>query len=614
MREIVCCTTLLLTAVASGAEYTFTKIADNAPGSRFREFSNNVLLINNNGVVAFTATLRDGGDGVFTGSGGDVRTIFIENADIEDPQATDINDSGTVVFTADRARIFTGNGGTPTLVAQGDISDPLNGASLPSINNGGTVAWSSFRRVYGRTGTEPVRVLVSETEVPRMFAAAPARITGVQINNSGTVAFFASQADFPGECRCGFVTKTLGGQLNVIASDVLAFNPRVNDNGTVPFMVTDKRNVVYTGRGGPASAAVQLPETFGLLPFHLSINNAEKLLFMADNNATSGRLAGLFTGSDFAKDKVVGFNDPLFGSTVIGINPVPSAGRELNDRGQVVFAYTLSNFLSGIAVATPVNTTPPGKPALAASGVVNAASFSAEDSLSPGSVVSLFGSNFAPRLTVAGTPVLPTALEGVRVMVNGAPAPLFFVSPAQINLQIPYEISGATAEIRVAAEHGDSGPVTVRLATHSPAIYSLNQKGNGQGAVFFANTSTLAAETGLTSDSRPARPGDVVTMYLNGLGAVSPPVASGFNSCNAGVCAADLSNMTLRRVTTMPVVEVGGVRVPDGDILFAGLAPQFTGLYQINFRVPTGVRSGLTAVVVRQGAFASREGVVMAVQ
>lgn len=86
------------------------------------------------------------------------------------------------------------------------------------------------------------------------------------------------------------------------------------------------------------------------------------------------------------------------------------------------------------------------------------------------------------------------------------------------------------------------------------------------------------------------------------------------NSCD-GVCAPDLSNLTLRRVITAPAVEIGGVRAPPENVLFAGLAPQFVGLYQINLTLPMDVPVGdAVPVVIRQGAGSSRADVMIAIE
>ena len=214
-------------------------------------------------------------------------------------------------------------------------------------------------------------------------------------------------------------------------------------------------------------------------------------------------------------------------------------------------------------------------------GVVNAATFSRPSA--PGSIVSIFGTNFASALAQASTVPLSTSLGGVSVTFNGVAAPLFFVSAQQINAQLPSGLTGTTASVVVTGAGGPSTARTIEINQVTPSIFTLNQQGTGQGAVFFANSLILAARAGASPplESRPARAGDILTIYSNGLGPVTPSVADGRNTVDA-----------LRNTTIRPTVLVGSTVVLDADILFSGLAPQFVALYQINFRMPTGVAAG----------------------
>lgn len=597
----------LISFALNAAEYTFVKIADSGPGSQFDRFDG-ALIINNRGSVAFKARLRDGFDAIFTGNGTSAPvTVFRETPEIQDPFVTDMNDSGTMVFMAGGS-LYSTTGGTPALVFETSATDSLNRNSAPSINNSGTVAWDTIARVYTRTGAEPARVLVQDTDIPRAIGNTPPRITGARINSSGTVVFAAMLVGNGSQCSCGLFTKGTGSLTPIVS--VVTQSPPLNDSGGVAFAGDfDGKHGIFVGRGGPIAAAVELPTTVTLSPFHVWINNKEQVLFLA----AGGGLSGLFTGPDLARDKVITLGDPLFGSTVTRLDILPIGNRLLNDNGQVVFTYTLSNLVSGIAVATPVAVVGPPRPIVPDGSILNGASFSADGGVSPGAAVAVFGFNFATRLTVASTAVLPVSLDDARVLVNGAPAPLFFVAPGQLSAQVPYEISGTSATFQVTNPQGQSEIRTVAVASQTPAIYSVNQQGFGQGVVVFANTETLVANPGVTPDSRPARAGDVITIYANGLGRVEPAIASGFNSCDGGVCAPDFSNLRLRHAVVRPVVEIGGVRVPDDQILFAGLVPQYVGLYQINLRVPAGVRSGQTPIVIRQGNAASRVDVTIAV-
>jgi uncharacterized protein (TIGR03437 family) len=119
------------------------------------------------------------------------------------------------------------------------------------------------------------------------------------------------------------------------------------------------------------------------------------------------------------------------------------------------------------------------------------------------------------------TPPYPTTgLNGVTVQVNGKAAPIYFVSAGQINFLVPYSTSGATATIVVQNNGVNSNTVTVPLAATSPGVYTLDQSGSGSGAV-------LHADFSLVNASNPAAAGEVVLIYLTGMGTVNPTVNDG---------------------------------------------------------------------------------------
>ena len=190
---------------------------------------------------------------------------------------------------------------------------------------------------------------------------------------------------------------------------------------------------------------------------------------------------------------------------------ISATGLPANESLEILSALAISDASSGQA------------PAIAEGGVLNAASFKLAP-VSPGSVVSIFGANLAPALAVAQSVPLPSSLSGTSVTVNGSPAPLYFVAPTQVNLQLPYDLASGPALVQVRTSAGTSAAQTIAIRGQAPAVYSLTQTGQGQGVVVFANTATLVAPAGTTADARPARPGEVITIYCNGLGAVSPPV------------------------------------------------------------------------------------------
>lgn len=233
-----------------------------------------------------------------------------------------------------------------------------------------------------------------------------------------------------------------------------------------------------------------------------------------------------------------------------------------------------------------------GDPAVAAGGMVNAASYS-RTSVAPGSLVSLFGSNLGTALELAGSLPLPVRLGEATVRVNGYAAPLVAVSPAQINLQVPWELSGETRAVTVGSF--TSTTQNVSLDYFNPGIFSVDASGRGQGAILIANTATLA------NAARPARPGEFISIFATGLGPVSDQPAIG-----AAAASSPLSSLS-----TLVAVIIGG---KPGVVSFAGLAPGAVGLYQINVEVPANSLAGdAVPVTVSIGGFTSNT-VTMAVQ
>ena len=620
-RRALCCSRAFAT------DYTFTKITDDAPDSTLGLTSFlGPFLINSSGAVAFTASSSAVGEvGIYTGSASGINTVYVGGLTFGSPivsGATGFNDSGTVVYLTEARAVYTATaGGTPFMVSAPTSTG--HSGIFPGINNAGTVAYGgdpSNATILTRTGTADAQTLVSATALPGSNALAAPTLTGLAINNSGTVAFYASQVASGASCRCGIYTAGPGAPPTPVAplQEILSASvvPQLNDNGAIAFLGTYQGvKGVFVASNGQIAAAVDLGTQVVSLgsSSNVSINSKGEVAYWA-KFGISPFVEGIFTGPDQVADKVIGTGDPLFGSVVSDIAESQVAGRFLNDNGQVAFSYKLSNGLSGIAVATPVASgTPP--PTLAANGIVNGASFDGAAPAAPGAIVSIFGSNFISQLAVPGGDPLPTSLQGVSVTFNGTKAPLFFVAPGQINAQVPFEVTGSSATVQVTTPAGTSNTETINLAPASPAIFTTSQNGSGQAVVVFANTTTIVGPIKSGTDWRPAKTGDTITIYMNGLGAVTPAINDGWNSCDQSICATDFSNLTLRNTAVRPVVTIGGVTVPDNLILFSGLTPAFAGLYQINVTIPDGITvSNQVPVVIQMGSTSSPANVSIAMQ
>ena len=174
----------------------------------------------------------------------------------------------------------------------------------------------------------------------------------------------------------------------------------------------------------------------------------------------------------------------------------------------------------------------------------------------------------------------PKSLLGVSVTVNVIPAPLYYVSPGLISGVVPFAASGSTATVVVTSNGVTSNSVAVPLALTAPGIFTLLQNGLGDGA-------TLHANYYLVSAANPARPREVVLVFLAGLGAVSPTVPDGDPAPAAEPLARVISNAS---------VTIDGLPC---TVSYKGLAPMYAGLYQLNIQIPVGLAPGVHGLSIR---------------
>jgi uncharacterized protein (TIGR03437 family) len=243
-------------------------------------------------------------------------------------------------------------------------------------------------------------------------------------------------------------------------------------------------------------------------------------------------------------------------------------------------------------------------PAVSSGGVLNAASFDRAMPVTPGALISIFGSNLAATTATADSIPLSTVLGGVNVKVNGVDAPLTGVFPSangdQINAQLPWNVQPGAAQVVVTRNGVASAPQSFQIGQFSPGIFTT-QFGVGQ-AIAINLDGSLAAPAGSIPGlaTRPARAGDTIIILATGLGAVTPAPISGAASGEA-----------LRSTTTPPTVLIGGVSAP---VDFAGLSPDFVGVNQLNVRIPPGVTPGVVSLQISVGGITTSNQVTIAVQ
>jgi uncharacterized protein (TIGR03437 family) len=210
--------------------------------------------------------------------------------------------------------------------------------------------------------------------------------------------------------------------------------------------------------------------------------------------------------------------------------------------------------------------------------------------VSPGAIGALFGEQLSFNLAQATAIPLSTQLSETRVVWTNpdgsspVESPLYFVSPGQVNLQVPYGISPGQKKLQVFRSGQAGNGITVQVESRSATLPSI---GIGRYGIIINATRSTASAVSLPMPrgtafapgyvAEPARRLDILTIFATGLGPVTPAVSSG------GLPPSG----QLSYATDIPIVNFGRLTFgPFADPLFVGLSPQFVGLYQINVEVP----------------------------
>jgi uncharacterized protein (TIGR03437 family) len=294
----------------------------------------------------------------------------------------------------------------------------------------------------------------------------------------------------------------------------------------------------------------------------------------------------------------------LTASTVTGgfsVTANPSGLSPNTYTGTVTVASNGVN--NSIVIPVQLEIVAQGPPQASAGGVVNNGTFAGGEPLSQGDIAAVFGNQFtfdAP--SEASSLPLQTTLGGVQVLVNGVPAPVYYVSASQINFEVPIDASTANqgnGTVQVVRNGTAGNLVYVDIDAQVPRFILYN---GGYGIM----TTPAGALTG--TPANPVKVGDTIVIYTIGLGPTSPSVASG--------TASPTSPLAKVPGTTQICfgVETPFSPPPCATPAFVGLTPNFVGLYQINVTIPNTVKSGTNTMSVILEDNVSSDAVPLAIQ
>ncbi len=240
-----------------------------------------------------------------------------------------------------------------------------------------------------------------------------------------------------------------------------------------------------------------------------------------------------------------------------------------------------------IAVTFTVGSPAPGATMPAITGIVNSASF-AVGPQAGGTLFSIFGQNLAGSTTQATTMPLPTQLAGVSLTINSIPVPLLFVSPGQINAQVPYGIPVGSSQMALTTGGISYSAVPFEITNVSPGLFIIAD-GTGRGAIENQDYS-------VNSPQNPAAPGSTIMAYFTGEGSVSPAVTTGAPAPRSPLSTA---------------VAASSATIGDqpAQISFTGVTPTLAGVAQMNITVPN-LAPGSYPLVLTVGGMTTNAGQV----
>jgi uncharacterized protein (TIGR03437 family) len=253
--------------------------------------------------------------------------------------------------------------------------------------------------------------------------------------------------------------------------------------------------------------------------------------------------------------------------------------------------------------------------------IFNSATGALGTGIAPGELITLKGINLGPATPVGGTSFTPSAqgtvsstLAGVQVMFGNSPGTPTYVSATQINVVVPWEISGQNStNIVVIVNNAQSVPISENVVAVAPGVYTLNATGQGQAAALNSNLSVNGPVggvpvTGGTVPTTPAVQGSEIAVYGTGGGLTNPGGIDG--TLNSGITLMPLNNWIPG--SSVVTATIGG---KPATVDFAGAAPTLiTGVWQINVVVPTGLASGPQPLVFTIDGQQTQSNVTIAVQ
>jgi trimeric autotransporter adhesin len=554
-----------------------------------------------NGIIT---TVAGNGTAGFSGDGG-----AAADGQLNFPSAVAVDSAGNV-YIADtnnnRIRkvsngVITTIAGTGTPGSQGDGGPAVNG----QLNFPTGIAADSAGNLYITDGNRIRRIsagvisTVVGTGTPG-FSGDGGPATRAQLNGPNGIAVDAGGNLFVADVANRRIRQVSNGTINTVAGNGSIGNPGDGSPAATSPLELGPELVAsgqfFLGVAADAAGNVYLAQPASvrmLVPSGVSCPSSVRPSALQANAAGGALLVTIQTlaacpwniGALPSWLTLAGATSSDSGLVIVTLFAAPNPGAA---RSALIFA--------GMA---PIAVTQSGGGSPAAVNAIANSATNRAGAVAPGEIVVLYGSGLGPQqLTVfqadaAG--IVSSSLAGTQVFFNGIPAPIIYTSSTQLSVVVPYGVTGGGAQLNVSnttTQAFASGYVAVTAA--SPGIFTADSSGIGQAAA-------LNQDNSLNSAAKPARPGDIVSLFVTGEGQVFPAGVDG-----------KLAAPPLPRPFLPVGVTIGG---KPADVKYAGGAPGLVaGVMQINAQIPTSIsQAGAVPVVVQIGGVSSQTEVTLAI-
>lgn len=514
----------------------------------------------------------DSSGNIYVADGGNNRVRKISNGTI-----TTVAGNGTAGYSGDKGA-----------ATSAELTDPVGVAVDSSGNLYIADAGNNVIREVSPAGT--ITTIAGNNSMGAGYSGDGAAATSAQISNPTAVALDSLGNLYITDSGNDVIREVSGGNISTIPSGTLlqpdglvldsSGNIYIADTGGTEIVELSAGNaLIFAGNGN-----------FGFAGDNGSATDAE----LYDPSGITLDSAGYFYVSDMFNFRIRKISPSGVITTIAGNGSPGYSG----DSGPATSAQVM--FPRGIVVGSSGNVyfsdegnnvireLQPVAPAITSAGVVNAASYGPQ--ISAGALASIFGTNITGEAATAASLPLPSAVGGVSVTVNGISAPVLYANQYQINFQVPWEVAPSapgSANVTVSVNGVTSNSVSVPLATAAPGLFVSNGRAVVQNYPSYT----------LNTSGNPAKEGSTIIAYLTGSGPVNPAVADG--------TAAPSSPLALATLPTS--AQIGST---PASVMFAGLAPDFAGLMQVNIVVPTGLPAGNYPLTVTVGGQTSNAATI----